>query len=116
VIIDMAGAEKLLGRGDMLFMAPDSSKLVRLQGCYVSDKELSALVRYWKGMRLVEEPAGSGEAVQQPMWDEVEAGVGSVAGATISCQRPLPLFRRTSAPRFRCCSGGCESAIRGRRD
>ena len=80
VIIDMAGAEKLLGRGDMLFMAPDSSKLVRLQGCYVSDKELSALVRYWKGMRLVEEPAGSGEAVQQPMWDEVEAGAGSAVG------------------------------------
>jgi len=73
VIIDMAGAEKLLGRGDMLFMAPDSSKLARLQGCYVSDKELSGLVRYWKGMRLVEEPARSGEVVQQPMWDEMEA-------------------------------------------
>jgi len=73
VIIDMAGAEKLLGRGDMLFMAPDSSKLARLQGCYVSDKELSGLVRYWKGMRLVEEPARSGEIVQQPMWDEMEA-------------------------------------------
>ncbi|MBN1137332.1 MAG: DNA translocase FtsK [Anaerolineae bacterium] len=72
VIIDMAGAEKLLGRGDMLFMAPDSSKLARLQGCYVSDKELSALVRYWKGMRLVEEPARP-EVVQQSMWDEMEA-------------------------------------------
>jgi S-DNA-T family DNA segregation ATPase FtsK/SpoIIIE len=73
VIIDMAGAEKLLGRGDMLFMAPDSSKLARLQGCYVSDKELSGLVRYWKGMRLVEELDRSGEVVQQPMWDEMEA-------------------------------------------
>ncbi len=80
VIIDTAGAEKLLGRGDMLFMAPDSSKLARLQGCYVSDKELSGLVRYWKGMRLVEEPARSGEAVQQPMWDEMEAGPGPAAG------------------------------------
>jgi S-DNA-T family DNA segregation ATPase FtsK/SpoIIIE len=80
VIIDTSGAEKLLGRGDMLFMAPDSSKLARLQGCYVSDKELSALVRYWKGMRLVEEPAQSGEVVQQPMWDEMEAGSGPAAG------------------------------------
>ena len=80
VIIDTSGAEKLLGRGDMLFMAPDSSKLARLQGCYVSDKELSALVRYWKGMRLVEEPARTGEAVQQSMWDEIEARSEPAAG------------------------------------
>jgi S-DNA-T family DNA segregation ATPase FtsK/SpoIIIE len=69
VIIDMTGAEKLLGRGDMLFMAPDSSKLVRLQGCFVSDSELAALVRYWKGVRLAQEPIHPEEVVQQPMWD-----------------------------------------------
>ena len=39
VILDMPGAEQLLGRGDMLFMSPDSSKLERLQGCFVSDRE-----------------------------------------------------------------------------
>ncbi|MGE5141049.1 MAG: DNA translocase FtsK, partial [Rudaea sp.] len=37
VVLDTPGAEKLLGRGDMLYMASDSSKLARLQGCYVSD-------------------------------------------------------------------------------
>jgi len=47
VILDMGGAEKLLGRGDMLYMASDSSKLVRLQGCFVSDAELERLVRFW---------------------------------------------------------------------
>jgi S-DNA-T family DNA segregation ATPase FtsK/SpoIIIE len=47
VILDMGGAEKLLGRGDMLYMASDSSKLTRLQGCFVSDAELERLVRYW---------------------------------------------------------------------
>jgi S-DNA-T family DNA segregation ATPase FtsK/SpoIIIE len=72
VIIDAGGAEKLLGRGDMLFMAPDSSKLVRLQGCYVSDKELTALVRYWKGARLAQEPVLPDEVVQQQLWDEIE--------------------------------------------
>ncbi len=50
VILDTPGADKLLGRGDMLYMAPDASKLQRLQGCYVSDRELDRLVRYWKGM------------------------------------------------------------------
>ncbi len=72
VIIDSTGADKLLGRGDMLFMAPDSSKLVRLQGCYVSDKELAALVRYWKGVRLAQEPVQPEEVVQRQMWQEIE--------------------------------------------
>ncbi len=49
VVLDTPGAEKLLGRGDMLYMASDSSKLARLQGCFVSDKELEKLVTYWKG-------------------------------------------------------------------
>ncbi len=48
VIIDQPGAEKLLGKGDMLFMAPDASKPVRLQGSYVSDKEIANLVSYLK--------------------------------------------------------------------
>jgi S-DNA-T family DNA segregation ATPase FtsK/SpoIIIE len=73
VIIDTAGAEKLLGRGDMLFMSPDSSKLVRLQGCFVSDKELQGLVRYWKGVRLAQEPLLPEEVVQQQMWDDLGA-------------------------------------------
>jgi S-DNA-T family DNA segregation ATPase FtsK/SpoIIIE len=73
VIIDVPGADKLLGRGDMLFMAPDSSKLQRLQGCYVSDKELAALVRYWKGVRTAQEPVVPEAVVQQRMWEEIEA-------------------------------------------
>lgn len=51
VILDTGGAEKLLGQGDMLYMAPDSPNLVRLQGCYVSDKELQNLVNYWTGIK-----------------------------------------------------------------
>ena len=48
VVLDSPGAEKLLGRGDMLFMAPDSSKLTRLQGCFVSDAELDSLAKFWR--------------------------------------------------------------------
>jgi S-DNA-T family DNA segregation ATPase FtsK/SpoIIIE len=48
VILDGPGAEKLLGRGDMLFMAPDSAKLARIQGCFVSDKEIDSVVAFWK--------------------------------------------------------------------
>ncbi len=53
VILDTPGAEQLLGRGDMLFMAPDSSKLQRLQGCFVSDRETHRLVNFWKGARTL---------------------------------------------------------------
>ncbi|MDN5347733.1 MAG: segregation ATPase FtsK/SpoIIIE, family [Clostridia bacterium] len=47
-ILDMAGAEKLLGRGDMLFLPSGASKPIRLQGAYVSDREVDDLVAYVK--------------------------------------------------------------------
>jgi len=50
-IIDMTGAEKLLGRGDMLWMAPDSAKPVRAQGAFVSDGEIELVIRHWKQQR-----------------------------------------------------------------
>ena len=48
VILDQPGAERLLGRGDMLFQAPDAAAPVRLQGVYVSDGEIQELVEYWR--------------------------------------------------------------------
>ncbi len=48
VILDQPGAERLLGRGDMLFQAPDAAAPVRLQGVFVSDPEIQRLVDYWR--------------------------------------------------------------------
>ncbi|MCJ7667103.1 MAG: DNA translocase FtsK [Anaerolineae bacterium] len=48
VVLDTAGAETLLGRGDRLYMAPDSSSMVRLQGCFVSDEEIAKVVAFWQ--------------------------------------------------------------------
>jgi S-DNA-T family DNA segregation ATPase FtsK/SpoIIIE len=48
VIIDTTGAERLLGSGDMLFMSPDASQPMRLQGCFVSPPELDRLIGFWK--------------------------------------------------------------------
>ena len=47
-IIDMGGAEKLLGRGDMLFLPMGESKPKRIQGCFVSDKEIEKVVEFVK--------------------------------------------------------------------
>jgi S-DNA-T family DNA segregation ATPase FtsK/SpoIIIE len=48
VILDEMGAEKLLGRGDMLYLPIDAGKATRLQGAYVSDRELDQLIGWWK--------------------------------------------------------------------
>ena len=48
VIIDEMGAEKLLGRGDMLYLPIDEGKPRRLQGAFCSDRELEALIDFWK--------------------------------------------------------------------
>jgi S-DNA-T family DNA segregation ATPase FtsK/SpoIIIE len=73
VVLDTTGAERLLGRGDMLYMSPQSGAPMRLQGVFVSDEELHRLVRHWKGVRGA---AGGEEAqaepmVQQPLFEEM---------------------------------------------
>jgi S-DNA-T family DNA segregation ATPase FtsK/SpoIIIE len=94
VIIDTTGADKLLGRGDMLFMAPDTSKLQRIQGCFVSDRELSALVRHWKGARLAQEPVQPQEVIQQQMWEEIEASEKEAAQEDEMLPRAIALVQK----------------------
>jgi len=55
VILDQPGAERLLGRGDMLYLSGDSPAPLRLQGVFVSDMEIQNVVRFWK-MQAVENP------------------------------------------------------------
>jgi S-DNA-T family DNA segregation ATPase FtsK/SpoIIIE len=85
VILDQPGAERLLGRGDMLFQAPDASSPVRMQGSFVSEMELNRLIRYWKNAAMggevtrpttamPEETIPVGVPLKQvPLWEEVEA-------------------------------------------
>jgi S-DNA-T family DNA segregation ATPase FtsK/SpoIIIE len=73
VILDMQGAETLLGDGDMLYLASDAGYPVRVQGCYVSPDELDRVIGFWRkaagqvddqtpwtGMLLPEEPERPG--------------------------------------------------------
>ena len=85
VILDQPGAERLLGRGDMLFQAPDAPAPVRLQGVYVSDNEIARLVTYWQGFSGTAQtvPMAAGGIVdaappgiplkQMPLWEEMAA-------------------------------------------
>jgi S-DNA-T family DNA segregation ATPase FtsK/SpoIIIE len=73
-ILDTVGAEKLLGRGDMLYMPTEASRPKRLQGSFVSDAEIERVVDFWARQRR---PAPRSI-------DLDEAGQPSIAGRTIS--------------------------------
>jgi S-DNA-T family DNA segregation ATPase FtsK/SpoIIIE len=67
-ILDTNGAEALLGRGDMLFLPPGTSRLMRLHAPYVSEKETAAVVGFWKAQGqaeyvegFLESPSGKDE-------------------------------------------------------
>ena len=59
VILDQPGAERLLGRGDMLFQAPDAPAAARLQGVFVSDSEIQTLVEFWRAQVSGASPYGA---------------------------------------------------------
>jgi DNA segregation ATPase FtsK/SpoIIIE, S-DNA-T family len=47
-ILDQKGAENLIGRGDMLFLPIDANKAIRVQGCYVSERDIESICRFWR--------------------------------------------------------------------
>jgi S-DNA-T family DNA segregation ATPase FtsK/SpoIIIE len=69
VILDSTGAESLMGRGDMLFLAPDASGPQRVQGCYISDEEVNAVVAYWREWHDEEIAAGRMEPAGVAPWE-----------------------------------------------
>lgn len=105
VILDVPGAERLLGRGDMLFMAPDASKLERLQGTFLNDEEINHIIRYWKGFRTLEDRA-SGQWTTQPAPGSQLEGVddeGSLPRGFNDSSKPqstLPATGLSQAPLF----------------
>jgi S-DNA-T family DNA segregation ATPase FtsK/SpoIIIE len=76
-ILDTNGAEALLGRGDMLFLPPGTSRLMRLHAPYVSEKETAAVVEFWKAQGEAEYVEGFLESPK----DEREGADGTAAGA-----------------------------------
>ncbi|MDO8573795.1 MAG: DNA translocase FtsK [Candidatus Daviesbacteria bacterium] len=65
VILDGPGAEKLLGRGDMLFLPPDASKPIRIQGVFVQDDEINNLIKYLKATGIA--PQYTSEVTEMPL-------------------------------------------------
>jgi S-DNA-T family DNA segregation ATPase FtsK/SpoIIIE len=90
VILDQPGAERLLGRGDMLYMSGDSPAPLRLQGVFVSDVEINNIVRYWKG----QDDGSESRPIPAMVLDRT---VASESPSRISTT-PTPMPARTSTP------------------
>jgi len=71
-ILDMVGAEKLLGRGDMLYMPTEAGKPKRLQGSFISDAEIERLVYFWGGQREIPvKTVDFGEVTEGPLGGQI---------------------------------------------
>lgn len=77
VIIDQPGAEKLLGRGDMLYVPPDASKAARIQGVFVSEPEINKLKEFLKKSGV--EPQYTAEVTQMPI-NKISGRAGNDSG------------------------------------
>jgi DNA segregation ATPase FtsK/SpoIIIE, S-DNA-T family len=75
-ILDTNGAEALLGRGDMLFLPPGTSRLLRLHAPYVSEKETAAVVSFWKDQGQAEYVEGFLESPKDERQNNFEGGSG----------------------------------------
>lgn len=107
VIIDQAGAEKLTGMGDMLFVRPEWNKPKRIQGCYVSEAEISSVVEHLKQQgepdyhnEILKQAVGSDSAGSSSggsasenddplIWEAADAVVAAGLGSTSMLQRRL---------------------------
>ena len=99
-ILDMTGAEKLLGRGDMLVLRPDLAKPIRAQGVFISDKEIAAITHHWVAQagtaydrhhevlegedKLVRRDGSSGDEIDDDRYDEAVEIVRRAGQASVS--------------------------------
>jgi len=101
VILDQTGAESLLGRGDMLLLNPEQGSLIRLQGAFVSEREIRNLIEWWQRQMADEQPGA-----EEAPWESVVAEVAAERGQPSSArgeegsdddliQRAMALIRTT---------------------
>ncbi|MDD2955203.1 MAG: DNA translocase FtsK [Oscillospiraceae bacterium] len=79
-ILDAGGAEKLLGKGDMLFLPMGQSKPVRIQGCFVSDKEVEKVTAFIKGTAKAEYDDEILQEIERQAAQEKGSGKGQDGG------------------------------------
>jgi S-DNA-T family DNA segregation ATPase FtsK/SpoIIIE len=87
VILDSTGAETLLGKGDMLYLSPESGAPIRLQGVFVDDKEVEGLIRNWQKKRA--------SAVDDAPWEELLEQQRELAQRDEMLEQAIDLVRKS---------------------
>jgi S-DNA-T family DNA segregation ATPase FtsK/SpoIIIE len=88
VILDVTGAETLLGRGDMLYMPPEASAPLRLQGVMVSDPEVERVITFWQ-------KEVSPQTAELPPWEELIAQEEVLADRDKLIEQAIEIVRRS---------------------
>jgi S-DNA-T family DNA segregation ATPase FtsK/SpoIIIE len=88
VILDTSGAEALLGHGDMLYLPPEASGPVRVQGVMISDQEVEKVITFWQ--RAVQ----SEQSLEAPPWEEMMAQEEVLADRDDLVEKAIALVRR----------------------
>ena len=97
VILDSQGAEKLLGRGDMLYLPPEQAKPIRIQGAFVSDKEITSLVSFLKNQGIAPQYTEEVTTMAKPGTIIMPGGTGEVDQLFAEAVRQVCRYERASA-------------------
>ncbi len=105
VILDTPGAEHLLGNGDLLFLPPDASAPRRVQGCFISDDEIEAIVLHWQRLQEqdgLETPGGTAapmapaEDQAEPPWEKLVARKAFVSDRDEMLEEAIALAQKNN--------------------
>jgi S-DNA-T family DNA segregation ATPase FtsK/SpoIIIE len=86
VILDLPGAETLLGRGDMLFLNPEVGNPIRAQGVMVTDQEIERVIAHWQKM--------APERDKQPPWETMLSEVEAESGDEVLVEQAITLLKK----------------------
>jgi len=96
VIMDWAGAEKLLGRGDMLFQSQDRITAQRVQGAFVSDDEIAAVIEFWTQDRFRNLPRPT---LDRQLEEAIERAADPREDGPVTVTRPADADAQPTEPR-----------------
>jgi DNA segregation ATPase FtsK/SpoIIIE, S-DNA-T family len=88
VVLDTAGAESLLGHGDMLFLPPEASAPIRSQGVMVTDQEVEKVITFWQ-------KSHQGDEKEKPPWEQLLAEEEVLADRDELIQKAINMVRET---------------------